>query len=65
MANKVPKLNQPISPAKITQDVNKKQHLLIWNSVITKSFNIYLYNYQIKAAIFIVTMHAKTTIAVI
>ena len=54
-ANKLSKVYTSQYTVKITQ----KEHLLIWNSETTQNLNIYLYNYQTKAAIFLATKHEK------
>ena len=41
--------------------ITQKTHLLIWNLETTE--NIYLYNYQTEAAIFLATKHEKTIMA--
>ena len=50
---------KPVNRVKITQI----EHLLIYNSEITQNLNIYLYNYQTEAAVFIATKHEKTIMA--
>ena len=63
MANKHSKLNQ--SEKTLSPRTLIKKHLLKWNSVITKSLNIYLSNYQTETAIFIARKHEKTIIVVV
>ena len=46
-------------PVSITQ----KEHLLIWNSETTQNLNIYFYNYQTEAVIFLATKDEQTITA--